>query len=70
MYLTPNAPFNLGTAFFKHKKTGIENLEEYNNSTKEIQKELDNDSENMDKWEIIDFIGNKYNRLVFKLSRI
>lgn len=64
IYLTPNAPLAAGTAFFKHKKTGIENLEEYNNSTKEIQKELDNDGQDMDKWDMIDYVGNKYNRLV------
>ena len=64
IYLTPNAPLAAGTAFFKHKKTKIENLEEYNNSTKEIQKELDNDGQNMNKWEMIDYVGNKYNRLV------
>ena len=64
IYLTPNAPLVAGTAFFKHKSTGIENLEEYNNSVKEIQEELNNDGQNMDKWEIIDYVGNKYNRLV------
>ncbi len=70
IYLTPGAPLLSGTAFFKHKRTGIENLEEYNNSNKDIQKELDNDSQNMNKWEMIDYVGNKYNRLVlFQGSR-
>ena len=70
IYLTPGAPLLSGTAFFKHKRTGIENLEEYNNSKKDIQKELDNDSQNMNKWEMIDYVGNKYNRLVlFQGSR-
>jgi hypothetical protein len=53
-----------GTAFFKQKITEIENLEQYNNSSEEIQKELDNDGQNMNKWEMIDYVGNKYNRLV------
>ena len=38
IYLTPNAPLNSGTGFFKHKGTGIETLEEYNNLFKEIDK--------------------------------
>mgnify|MGYP001395226214 FL=1 len=64
IYLTPNAPLNSGTGFFKHKKTGIETLEEYNHSNEEIKKLIDNDSNDMEKWELIDYIGNQYNRLV------
>ena len=64
IYLTPNAPLNSGTGFFKHKETGIETLEEYNNSNEKIKKIIDNDGNDMEKWELIDYIGNKYNRLV------
>ena len=64
IYLTPNAPLNSGTGFFKHKQTGIENLDEYNNLDTQLQKQVDCDSSNMDKWELIDYVGNKYNRLV------
>ena len=64
IYLTPNAPLNSGTGFFKHKQTEIENLDEYNNLDTQLQNQVDYDSSNMDKWELIDYVGNKYNRLV------
>ena len=64
LYLTPDAPLSSGTAFFRHKNTGIENKYQYDKADKEIKDELDNDSKNMDKWELIDYVGNKYNRLV------
>jgi hypothetical protein len=62
LYLTPNAPINSGTAFYKHKETGLEKIEK--DTPKEISKKLDNDSYNMDKWEMVDMVGNKFNRLV------
>ena len=64
LYLTPDAPLSSGTAFFRHKKTGIEDISEYNKSDEIIKKELDNDSNNINKWDMIDYVGNKYNRLV------
>lgn len=64
IYLTPNAPLNSGTGFYRHKKTGIENKEEFDNLSEELKKEVNNDSEDMSKWELIDMVGNKYNRLV------
>ena len=31
---------------------------------RKLKKEVNNDSEDMSKWELIDMVGNKYNRLV------
>ena len=64
LYLTPDAPVSSGTAFFKHKQTGIEDLDEYNAATPEEQKLLDEDSNDISKWDMVDYVGNKYNRLV------
>lgn len=52
-YLTPNAPVNSGTCFYKHKKTG---QYEYVNSF--------HDGTNYSDWDTTDFVANYYNRLV------
>jgi hypothetical protein len=62
IYLTPNAPVDSGTGFFRHIETGLEEVEY--NTPKDIQKQLDTDSNKMDKWEMVDYVGNKFNRLV------
>lgn len=52
-YLTPDAHFTSGTGLFRHRSTG-----QYHR--------VDTDYESYDytKWDLIDRIGNKYNRLV------
>lgn len=52
-YLTPNAPTSGGTGLYRHKTTG-----EY--------KKVNNDHNGYDytTWELVDVVGNKYNRLV------
>lgn len=73
IYLTPDAPPNCGTSFFKHKK--------YNSmSGKDIFKHDDWHDPNLEyndwfldkePWEQVDSIGNVYNRLViFKASNV
>jgi hypothetical protein len=64
LYLTPNAPLSSGTGFFKHKRTGIEDKNQYDKADESVKKELDNDSNDIDKWEMVDYVGNKYNRLI------
>lgn len=57
-YLTPDAPISGGTGLFMHKKTGARmahELESY-------------ESQDMTKWEMVDRIGNRYNRLVLYRS--
>ena len=66
LYLTPNAPLSGGTGIFKHKASGLykipRNIDESVNL--DITNTLYKDSRDMTKWELVDFIGNKYNRLV------
>ena len=65
LYLTPDAPPNCGTSFFRHKNYKIRNSEIFSkpdwHKSSLIYREL-----NLDKtlWEIVDSIGNVYNRLV------
>lgn len=52
-YLTPNAPLSGGTSLYRHKATGN-------------REKIDSDYESYDytKWEVVDRIGNIYNRLI------
>lgn len=66
IYLTPDAPLSGGTGLFRHKATGLckspRNAD--GSVNREILDQIYNDSQDMTKWEMTDFIGNKYNRLV------
>jgi hypothetical protein len=62
LFLTPDAPVDGGTAFFRHRETGLEECGPEIDA--ETAKKLDDDSYNADAWEIVDRIGNKFNRLV------
>jgi hypothetical protein len=53
-YLTPDAPHTGGTGLFRHKATG-----EYRKTGEENHEAYD-----YTKWDLVDRIGNKYNRLV------
>ncbi len=59
IYLTPNAPLDGGTTIYSHKSTGLTYA-----FNKEDEDRLSIDSSNKDAWDIIDSIGNVYNRLV------
>jgi hypothetical protein len=65
LYLTPDAPLSAGTGLFKHKETGLrqwrnsEHPEDVVNSAP-----VNIESQDMTKWEMVDRIGNVYNRLV------
>jgi hypothetical protein len=58
-YLTPDAPISGGTAMYLHKATGAR-----------YQPELtgDYESQDMTRWEMVDQVGNIYNRLVLYRS--
>ncbi len=65
LYLTPNAPLSAGTGLFKHKDTGLfrwrnsEHSDDVNaNSPVTLH------SQDVTKWEMVDRIGNVYNRMV------
>lgn len=52
-YLTPDAPLSAGTALYRHKATG------------EFQrKESYHEGYDYTKWDMVDYIANRYNRLV------
>lgn len=57
LYLSPNAPSDCGTSFYKHKDTGA-----FDSS--EVGDALDSDGGDYSKWEEVDKISNKYNRLI------
>ena len=54
LYLTPDAPLNGGTAFYRHKKTGATRAHELKGY----------ESQDITKWEVTDIVANRYNRLV------
>jgi hypothetical protein len=66
LYLTPNAPLSGGTGIFKHKATGVYKIPRLSSGeiNEPLMELIYRDSRDMTKWEIVDFIGNKYNRLV------
>lgn len=58
LYLTPDAPYTAGTGLFRHRATGAtmsHQLAQY-------------ESQDMTKWDLIDRIGNRYNRLAMYRS--
>lgn len=65
-YLTPDAPLSGGTGLFRHKATGWTMAPKLQDGSYD-QAALDligKDSQDMTKWEMTNFIGNVYNRLV------
>jgi hypothetical protein len=64
-YLTPDAPLTAGTGIFKHKETGWSNFD-YRNNDPEYLKQAPpgHDSQDYTKWEMVDRIGNVFNRLI------
>lgn len=65
-YLTPDAPLSSGTGLFKHKETGLYGAayDESGNYDKEIMDIIYRDSRDMSKWDMVDMVSNKFNRLV------
>jgi hypothetical protein len=65
VYLTPDAPLSAGTGIFRHKETGLKNWV-YSDHTEEETNNAPQSLHAMDytKWEMVDRIGNVYNRLI------
>ena len=66
LYLTPDAPLSGGTGLFRHKATGL-NMAPKNSDgsyNMDILDDIYMDSQDMTKWEITNFVGNVYNRLI------
>ena len=63
IYLTPDAPFDTGTSFYRHKETGLTKMGKFTDVDK-------TDAYDPDLWEEIDRIGNVYNRcIIFDADR-
>jgi hypothetical protein len=58
VYLTPNAPTNSGTNFYKYKN-GVSNSIEHKITNTDIGCAMDYSN-----WEIVDKVGNVFNRLI------
>ena len=60
-YLTPNAPVTSGTGFYKFCDGTRNCLESEGRGNKEL---IDKASQDMTKWQLVDQVGNVFNRLV------
>jgi len=65
-YLTPNAPYSSGTGLFRHKTSGLRAAIKNPDGSydQDILSAVYKDSRDMTKWELMDVVGNVYNRLV------
>jgi len=65
-YLTPNAPYSSGTGLFRHKTSGLRAAVKNPDGSydQDILSAIYKDSRDMTKWELMDVVGNVYNRLV------
>lgn len=52
-----------GTAFWKHKETGLEGLNESHRTQKEFLEKLDSEGADESKWNMTGLVGQKFNRL-------
>lgn len=66
VYLTPDAPSESGTALYKHKPTGLRRMPRLDDGTTDtaLLDLIYQDAQDMTKWEMIDYVGNRFNRLV------
>jgi hypothetical protein len=70
VYLTPDLPLNCGTSLWRHKKTGLidppaaEDGRRLKMKVNDIRELFERDSKQRSKWEEIDRVGYRFNRLV------
>ena len=67
VYLTPDAPASGGTGIYRHKPTGAYKMPRLADGSRNdtLAELINNDGQDYTKWELIDQVGNKYNRAVF-----
>lgn len=65
-YLTPDAPVTAGTGIFRHKETGWMNFDYKRERDEEYLKQAPpgHHSQDYTKWEMVDRVGNVFNRLI------
>lgn len=64
VYLTPDAPVDGGTKTYVHKETGLLKTDD-----KEMDDRLNKDAYNTDAWDVLDKIGNRFNRAIMFKGR-
>jgi len=76
VYLTPNIPFDKGTSFWRHKKTGLyahptpSDAKRLGISVRKLAAVVLEDSHDVNKWDKIGEVGNVYNRcVIFRSAR-
>lgn len=67
VYLTPEAPVTGGTGIFRHKPTGAYKMPRLADGSRDevLLDTINNDGQDYTKWDLVDVVGNKYNRAVF-----
>jgi len=60
LFMTPDAPIISGTAFYRHRATGLERRP----TDSELRLRCDRDGVDRTRWDAVDHVGNVYNRLV------
>lgn len=65
-YLTPDAPVTAGTGIFRHKETGWMHYDYKQEHNPEYVKQAPpgHDMQDYTKWEMVDRVGNVFNRLI------
>jgi hypothetical protein len=64
-YLTPDAPLSSGTGLYRLKETGMRSWNNLAHTDEENRNALHNRySQDYTKWDLVDRIGNVYNRLI------
>lgn len=65
-YLTPDAPLSSGTGIFRHKQTGWMHFDYKRANDEEYMRQAPpgHDSQDYTKWEMVDRVGNVFNRLI------
>lgn len=64
-YLTPDAPLSSGTGLFRLKENGLYGWKDTEHTEEENRNALHNKyAQDYTKWEMVDKVGNVYNRLV------
>ncbi len=64
LFLTPNAPLSGGTNLYRHKYSG-----HFSKPEKPLDEALSADSNDLTRWELVDRVGNRFNRLVLFRSQ-
>jgi hypothetical protein len=68
-YLTPDAPLSSGTGLFMHKETKLREWKHYKGEEDDpIYEIVSTESQDYTKWDMVDRVGNVFNRLILYRS--